>query len=176
MGEKRAMEDKNTKIAKAATEALVPLFSFFVLLFMLVATPLFGTMLSKGDGIIRTVATGMIIILVLVMVTLLVIAVVKLTWLFMIATGRDDSEEGRKVLNVCEVIHIFTSNGITIFMGLVIGIFAVLGIINGPSTMNEDDVMGLYIVCGIFVVAGLLCIISGIRSIAKRLKNRKKSG
>ncbi|MBR4587326.1 MAG: hypothetical protein IKO30_03315 [Lachnospiraceae bacterium] len=169
------MEDKNTKIAKAATEALVPLFSFFVLLFMLVATPLFGTMLSKGDGIIRTVATGMIIILVLVMVTLLVVAVVKLTWLFMIATGRDDSEEGRKVLNVCEVIHIFTSNGITIFMGLVIGIFAVLGIINGPASMKEDEVMGLYIVCGIFVVSGIVMVIAGIRSIVKRLKNRKKA-
>ena len=169
------MEDKNTKIAKAATEALVPLFSFFVLLFMLVATPLFGTMLSKGDGIIRTVATGMIIILVLVMVTLLVVAVVKLTWLFMISTGRDDSEEGRKVFNVCEVIHIFTSNGITIFMGLVIGIFAVLGIINVPASMKEDEVMGLYIVCGIFVVSGIVMVIAGIRSIVKRLKNRKKA-
>ena len=169
------MNDKNAKIAKAAMEAAVPLFSFFVMLIMLVGTPIFRVMFSKGDGIVVTVATGMVIILILAMVTLLVIAAARLTWLYMIVSDRDDSIEGRKVLSVCEVIHIFASNGIIVFMGLVIGVFALLGIINGPASMKEDEVMGLYIVCGIFVVSGIVMVIAGIRSIVKRLKNRKKA-
>ena len=171
------MDEKKALIVKSAMDVVSSLFGFVLLLYVLIGTPLFSKMLGSGDDVLQTVGTCMLIMVILFMAGLLTATVFRVTWLFMVLTGRDESPESKKVMNICEILNACFGKGIEIMMGLAFIIMSGFAILQGTKGENVNDPAVLYTVCGVFIISGIGLVIFGTRSMIKALKARKeKSG
>ena len=169
MNEEQIRSLRNAKTAISLVKSGV---AAIVMVYVLIGAPILPAMRQSGDETLMSFA-GFFSVLLCVFLGICIIDFIRnLILLILFYTGNDESEFGRKYVNLMGVIQQCAGQIFQIIFGIAFLSFSVFAITKGPSMLAEgSDLNTLYIVSGVFVLAGVIIITSGVIGLIRAIRN-----